>query len=67
MKKSVILTLALFVGIGMFSSCSKKTCKGGGWYGNRNLGYVPQENKMDEACDIVSINNEEVECEETAD
>ncbi len=67
MKKSVIVTLALFVGIGMFSSCSKKTCKGGGWYGNRNLSYVPQENKADQTCDIVSIQNEEVDCEETAD
>ena len=67
MKKSVILTLALFVCLGMFSSCARKTCKGGGWYGKRNLGYVPQEKKVDEVKDIAALPVEEVECEEIAD
>jgi len=67
MKKSLILTLALVFCLGMLSSCSKKSCKGGGWYGNRNLGYVPQKNKTDEAADLASIYTTEEECEETAD
>ncbi|MFT6320466.1 MAG: ABC-type phosphate/phosphonate transport system substrate-binding protein [Granulosicoccus sp.] len=66
MKRSLILTLALVFCLGMLSSCSKK-CKGGGWYGNRNLGYVPQENKTDEAVDLASIYTTEEDCEETAD
>lgn len=39
--------LMLFLAVGMTSCASKKTCKGGGWYGNRNLGYemMPQEKK----------------------
>lgn len=66
MKRSLILTLALVFCLGMLSSCSKK-CKGGGWYGNRNLGYVPQKNKIDEAVDLASIYTTEEDCEETAD
>ncbi len=66
MKKSLILTLTLVFCLGMLSSCSKK-CKGGGWYGNRNLGYVPQENKKDVANDIAIIYTEELDCEEIAD
>jgi len=67
MKKSLILSLTLVFCIGMLSSCARKSCKGGGWYGNRNLGYVPQDNKKDEACDIAIIYTEEVDCEEIAD
>ena len=67
MKKSIILTFTLFLTIGMLSSCGRR-CKGGGWYGDRNLGYVPQQKvKTDEACDIAYIYTEEIDCEETAD
>ena len=67
MKKSLILSLTLFLIIGMFTSCARK-CRGGGWYGDRNLGYVPQQNvKTDEACDIVSLHTEELDCDEIAD
>ncbi len=31
------------------------------------IGYVPQENKKDEAADLASIYTAEEECEETAD
>jgi len=34
------LAVALMVTAASTSSCSKK-CHGGGWYGDRNLGYVP--------------------------
>ena len=34
-----MLALAL-VSTFNFSAC--KTCKGGGWYGDRNLGYTPE-------------------------
>ena len=66
MKRSLILLLTLVFCIGMLSSCSRR-CKGGGWYGNRNLGYAPQQNKTDEAADLASIYTTEEECEETAD
>ena len=66
MKKSFILSLTLVFSIAMLSSCARK-CKGGGWYGDRNLGYVPQKNKTDEASDIASIYTQEEDCEETAD
>jgi len=66
MKKLIILSLAFTFVLGSFSSCSRK-CKGGGWYGDRNLGYTPKKDKTDEACDIVSIYKEELDCEETAD
>ena len=62
MKKSAILFLALFLTMGMLNSCSR-SCKGGGWYGDRNLGYVPQKNKADAACDIVLIENNQEKCE----
>jgi len=66
MKRSLTLSLTLIFCIGMLSSCSRK-CKGGGWYGNRNLGYVPQQNKTDKAADLASTYTLEEECEETAD
>ncbi len=42
MKKSnLILAFVLFVMGSMFTSCSSgKGCKGGGWYGDRNLSSV---------------------------
>lgn len=42
MKKSnLALAVALFVAGSMFTSCSGgKGCKGGGWYGDRNLSSV---------------------------
>lgn len=66
MKRSLILILTFVFCLGMLSSCSRK-CKGGGWYGDRNLGYVPQKNKTDEAADLASIYTTEEECEETVD
>jgi len=44
MKKNLLILFALFLTAGTMTSCSKK-CKGGGWYGNRNLGYAPMEKK----------------------
>lgn len=35
---------------------SGKTCKGGGWYGNRNLGYEVSPNKKQ------SIKTKDTEC-----
>ena len=42
MKKSnLILVIALFALGSVFTSCSmNKGCKGGGWYGDRNLSNV---------------------------
>ena len=66
MKKSFILSLVLIFTISIFSSCSRK-CRGGGWYGDRNLGYVPQENKTDEAAEVAIIHTLEEDCESTAE
>lgn len=41
MKKLNLALLILFASSCIFSSCSKKSCRGGGWYGNRNLSYIP--------------------------
>ncbi len=45
MKKSnLILALTLFALGSMFTSCSMgKGCKGGGWYGDRNLSSITPE------------------------
>ena len=66
MKKSAILFLALFLTIGMLSSsCSrKKSCKGGGWYGDRHLGVAPQKNKTDRTYEIIAPQNIEDECDD---
>lgn len=66
MKKLVILSLTLFICLGTFSSCTKK-CRGGGWYGDRNLGYAPKEKTTDKAADVATIYMEEEDCEETVD
>ena len=63
MKKSIILTLVLVFFFGTFSSCARK-CKGAGWYGKRNIGYVPQKN---EAIDLASIDISKEECGEARD
>ena len=39
-KQFLFLAVALMVTAASTSSCTKK-CHGGGWYGDRNLGYVP--------------------------
>ena len=67
MQKSIILSLTFFVIIGMFSSCGRK-CRGGGWYGDRNLGYVPQQKVItDQTCDLATLPIEELDCEEITD
>lgn len=36
---------------------SGKTCRGGGWYGNRNLSFVPQtKSKVDLDCEVKDEN-----------
>ena len=49
MKKQAIIlaTAVLLAGISM-SSCSPR-CKGGGWYNDRNLGYVPVKEQQCES------------------
>ena len=66
MKRLTILSLVLVFYLGLITSCSKK-CKGGGWYGNRNLGYVPAEKKIDKAKELAVINTEETGCQGITD
>jgi len=60
-KYSVVLFALLFVVAISSSSCSK-SCKGGGWYGDRNLGYIPTKEKP---ADNVSpiITEEDTNCD----
>lgn len=41
MKKCTLLLLTFVFAVCSFTSCSKsgKACKGGGWYGDRNLSF----------------------------
>jgi len=67
MKKNLLILSALFFFAGTMTSCSKR-CKGGGWYGNRNLGYAPMEKKTPQTstdnvatvCELVREENCEV-------
>ena len=70
MKKNLLILFALFLFAGTMTSCSKR-CKGGGWYGNRNLGYAPMEKKTqktstDAIAPVIELNKEE-DCEVIAD
>ena len=48
MKKRVLyLAVALMVIAASTSSC--RSCKGGGWYGDRNLGYAPVKEQPSDA------------------
>lgn len=66
MNRSRIIMLTLIFCIGILSSCSRR-CNGGGWYGKRNLGYVPSQNRIDKTIELTSIDPVEEDCEETAD
>lgn len=67
MKRSLILSLTLLICLTTLSTSCTRKCRGGGWYGDRNLGYAPKEKKTDEAADVASIYIEEEDCEEIAD
>lgn len=45
MKKYSAILLALLFVVAIGSSSCSKNCKGGGWYGDRNLGYLPAKEK----------------------
>lgn len=57
MKKFLLATLLLTFTALSVTSCQKR-CRGGGWYGDRNLGYVPkqQEKKQSERATITEEN-----------
>lgn len=57
-KYSIVLMACLFMIAAATSSCSRK-CKGGGWYGDRNLGYTPTKEKPTD--NVKSIISEETE------
>ncbi len=49
MKKQVyFLAVALIIAATSMSSCTKR-CHGGGWYGDRNLGYAPIKEQPSDA------------------
>ena len=39
-KQTIILAAVVLIAVASLTSCQRK-CRGGGWYGDRNLGYVP--------------------------
>jgi opacity protein-like surface antigen len=47
-KQTIILAVALLVAAVSTTSCTKK-CHGGGWYGDRNLGYAPIKKQIQDA------------------
>ncbi|MFT5167128.1 MAG: hypothetical protein ACI8P3_002365 [Saprospiraceae bacterium] len=58
---SIVMLAFLFVlSIGL-SSCAKKGC--GGWYGKRNLGYVPAKKISTDSVSPIMLNDEDSECE----
>jgi hypothetical protein len=60
---SALLFALLFVFSLGSSSCSKKGCSGGGWYGDRNLGYIPVKKRSTEKVSPVIVGEEENDCE----
>jgi len=59
-NNSIVLFALLFVFAIGSSSCSK-SCKGGGWYGDRNLGFAPiKEQPVDNVNPVIC--EEEIEC-----
>ena len=48
MKKQAMLFTLILLTVICFTSCGKK-CYGGGWYGDRNLGYTPVKEQPNDA------------------
>ena len=44
-KQFLFLAVVLMITAASTSSCTKK-CHGGGWYGDRNLGYAPAKKQV---------------------
>jgi hypothetical protein len=64
MKKYSIFIFVMVITFGMnFSSC--RSCKGGGWYGDRNLGYTPEKKTQEDGLKVI-IKPEEEACSFTA-
>ncbi len=60
MKKRVLfLAAALMITAASTSSCNK-SCKAGGWYGDRNLGYVPMKKQNADA--QIKLEDDEENC-----
>lgn len=59
MKKFPILALVLLSFVAISSTSCNKNCKGGGWYGNRNLGHIETPQKSIDAVKPVSKIEEE--------
>ena len=47
MKKLLIGLIVVATACSLNSCSSGKGCKGGGWYGNRNLSSVPSQENLD--------------------
>ncbi len=60
MKKLILSTALLALVVLSVTSCQRR-CRGGGWYGNRNLGYVPEKPVDQINYDDVAKVEEEIE------
>ena len=58
-KQFFFLAVALMITAASTSSCSKK-CHRGGWYGDRNLGFVPVKEQPAET--PLKLEDEEENC-----
>lgn len=62
MKKYSIVLFALLFVVAIGSSSCSKNCKGGGWYGDRNLGFVPSKEKPANTISPIMCEEVEIEC-----
>ncbi len=60
-SNSIVLFVLLFVVAIGANSCSKN-CKGGGWYGDRNLGFAPLKERPVNPVSPIDC-KEELDCE----
>jgi len=62
-KQTILIIAALFITTLSMTACkSSKGCKGGGWYGDRNLTYTPAQEKGFES--TANIKENINDCEE---
>lgn len=62
MKIKTVMLFAVICLLGISATSCNKRCKGGGWYGDRNLGYAPVKQQAEKSL-FISEKTSEIECE----
>ena len=60
MKKRILFLATVLMIIAASTSSCNKNCKAGGWYGDRNLGYISIKEQASDA--PMKLENEEENC-----